>query len=190
LSNARNRLNGLNAVSADVDRKLEDQLVRRAELETLKAACDGLAEQMVDAQNKLVEVRGLQTRLVPLVAEINSLRTQIKTANERIGTIKYDETTIAEQQKRYAELVAASKGVQAEVVERTRQMQLLSEELARSSAIKDELLGELDACKAGSATPSVRFRPLKISSPARRGCSSSSRDAARRWPSARRSSPL
>jgi hypothetical protein len=60
------------------------------------------------------------------------LRTQIKTANERIGTIKYDETTIADQQKRYAELVAASKGVQAEVVERTRQMQLLSEELARA----------------------------------------------------------
>ena len=138
------RLNGLNAVSADVDRKLEDQLARRTELETLKASCDGLAEQMVDAQNKLVDVRALQTRLVPLVAEINVLRTQIKTAHERIGSVKYDETTITEQQKRYAELVAASKSVAAEVVERTRQMQTLSEELARSTGIKDELLGELD----------------------------------------------
>ena len=138
------RLNGLNAVSADVDRKLEDQLVRRAELETLKAACDGLAEQMVDAQNKLVDVHALQTRLVPLVAEINVLRTQIETAHERIASVKYDEATVAEQQKRYAELVVVSKAVAVDVAERARQMQILSEELARSSSIKDELLGELD----------------------------------------------
>ena len=31
------RLNSLNALSADVDRKLEEQLARRTELETLKA---------------------------------------------------------------------------------------------------------------------------------------------------------
>ena len=91
------RLNGLNAVSADVDTKLEDQLARRAELETLKAACDGLAEQMVDAQHKLEDVRALQARLVPLVGEINVLRTQIVTAHERIGSLKCDESTIAEQ---------------------------------------------------------------------------------------------
>src|SRR6185436_6976308 len=47
-------------------------------------------------------------------------------------------------QKRYAEPVAASRSVAAEVVERTRQMQALSEELARSTGIKDELLSELD----------------------------------------------
>src|SRR6185436_10209598 len=47
-------------------------------------------------------------------------------------------------QKRYAEPVAASRSVAVEVAERTRQMQTLSEELSRSTAIKDELLGELD----------------------------------------------
>ena len=38
----------------------------------------------------------------------------------------------------------ASRSVAADVAERTRQMQLLSEELARSSALKDEMLAELD----------------------------------------------
>ena len=61
-------------LSADVDRKLEEQLARRAELDTLKAACDGLAAQMVDAQHKLEAVRTLQTSLVPLVAEVNKLQ--------------------------------------------------------------------------------------------------------------------
>ena len=100
---------------------------------------------MVDAQHKLDDVRALQTRLVPLVAELNVLRTRNqhrRTSASR--SVKYDEATVAEQQKRYAELVAASKAVAADVAERTRQMQSLSEELARSSGIKDELLGELD----------------------------------------------
>src|SRR5207237_4239160 len=43
-----------------------------------------------------------------------------------------------------ADLVVASKGIATEVAERARQMQLLSEELARSTAMKDELLAELD----------------------------------------------
>ena len=48
---------------------------------------------------------------------------------------RYDEATIVDQQKRLAELVAASKAVAADVAERSRQMQVLSEDLARSSSI-------------------------------------------------------
>src|SRR5260370_40422719 len=78
------RLNSLNALSADVDRKLEDQLARRTELETLKAQCDGLAAQMVDAQHKLEAVRTLQAGLVPLVAEVAKLKTEIGAAERRL----------------------------------------------------------------------------------------------------------
>ena len=105
---------------------------------------DGLGEQMADAQLKLDAVRALQNRLVPLVAELNAVKTDITTAHGRIDGVKFDEATVAEQERRFVELVAASKGAVTEVNERTRQMQLLSEELARSAAIKDELLGELD----------------------------------------------
>ena len=138
------RLNGLNEVSAEVDRKLAEQLARRAELDTLKGASDGLAQQMADAQAKLDDVRALQQRLVPLVAELNALRTQIHIAQDRIATVKYDESTILDQQKRFEELVAASRTIATDAAERTRQMQALSEELGRSGAIKDELIAELD----------------------------------------------
>src|SRR5262249_10964115 len=123
--------------------KLQEQLARRAELDTLKTACDGLAQQMIDAQQKLESVRQLQQRLVPLVAELNALRTSIGTAHERINGVKFDEATVADQEKRLAELVSASKAVATEVAERARQMQTLSEELARSTAIKDQMLAEL-----------------------------------------------
>src|SRR5207247_6139 len=123
------RLNGLNALSGDVDQKLEQQLTRRAELETLKTDIDGLAQQMVDAQLKLDSVRQLQQRLVPLVAELNALKSDITTARDRLNGVKFDEATVAEQEKRFADLLAASKTVATEVAERTRQMHTLSEEL-------------------------------------------------------------
>jgi chromosome segregation ATPase len=131
------RLNGLNAVSSEVDQKLATQLARRAELDTLKVACDDLAAQMNAQQNFEESAR------VPVVAEFNALRTQIATAQDRIGSVKYDAETIIEQERRFAELVAASEGVAAEVAQRTHQMQTLSEELGRSTSLKDELLGEL-----------------------------------------------
>src|SRR5204862_8322910 len=69
---------------------------------------------------------------------------EISTAHQRIGTIAHDEATIADQQRRFAELVTQSKQVAAEVAERTRQMQALSEDIARSATLKDEMLTELD----------------------------------------------
>ncbi|HEV8346927.1 MAG TPA: hypothetical protein VGQ16_10155 [Vicinamibacterales bacterium] len=138
------RLNGLNALSADVDQKLEDQLARRTELETLKTGCDGVIAQMVDAQHKLEAVRALQNTLVPLVADVTELKAQITAAEGRLNSVQFTEAAVIDQEKRYAELVAASKAVATEVGERTRQMQGLAEELARSAKVKDELLVELD----------------------------------------------
>jgi chromosome segregation ATPase len=138
------RLDGLNTLSAEVDHKLTDQLARRNEFETLKTALDGAGEQTIDVQHKLQGVHALQTRLVPLVAELNALKKEIGTAQERIGGVKFDEATVAEQERRLAELVTASRTVATDVAERSRQMQGLSEELARTTAVKDELLAELD----------------------------------------------
>src|SRR6185436_19070280 len=138
------RLNGLNDLSADVDRKVEEQLLRRVELETLKAACDGLAAQMVDAQHKLDGVRALQTTLVPLIAEVTKLRADIGASEKRLDGSRFTEAVVIDEEKRYVDLVAVSRSVATEVSERTRQMQALAEELARSSKMKDEMLVELD----------------------------------------------
>src|SRR5215470_12891159 len=99
---------------------------------------------MADAQHKLDDVRALQQRLVPLVAELNTLRKEIKTAQERIDSVKVDKDTITAQTARFGELVEASRDIASDVAERTRQMQALSEELIRSTSVKDELMSELD----------------------------------------------
>ena len=104
------RLDGLNAISAEVDRKLEEQLARRVELDTLKVACEGMAAQLVDAQHQLEDVRTLGRTLVPLVADVNQLRTDVSATAEQVSSVKYDEATIAEQQKRLVELVTAMGG--------------------------------------------------------------------------------
>src|SRR6202040_4063254 len=114
------RLNGLNA---DVDRKLEEQRARRVELEATTAACDALGAELVDAQHKLEAVRGLQRRLVPLVAEVKAVKAEIAAAHDRIHAVKLDGQTIAAQEKRLAELLAASASAAADVAECTRQME-------------------------------------------------------------------
>src|SRR6185436_18507921 len=58
--------------------------------------------------------------------------------------VKFTEAAALEQEKRYVDLVAASRVVTLEVAERTRQMQTLSEDLGRSAKMKDEMLVELD----------------------------------------------
>ena len=138
------RLDGLNTLSSDIDLKLGHQLARRAELETLKAACDGLAEQMTNTQHQLEAIRALQHTLVPLVGEVGKLKTEISAAEMRLDGTKFNESAIIEQEKRYVELVAASRAVATDVAERSRQMQALGEELARSATLKDEMLAELD----------------------------------------------
>src|SRR6185436_18565516 len=99
---------------------------------------------MVDAQHKLDAVRALQTSLVPLVAEVTKLKGEISAAEKRLDGTKFNEAAVVEQEKRYVELVEASKAVANEVAERARQMQALAEELARSSKVKDEMLVEID----------------------------------------------
>src|SRR5205814_3377820 len=42
VENVESRLNGLSTLSREVDQKVEAQLARRAELEAVRTACDGL----------------------------------------------------------------------------------------------------------------------------------------------------
>ena len=142
------RLNGLNALSGEVDAKLKDQLERRAELDTLKTALDGVAEQMVDSQHKLEAVKKLEMSLVPLVAEVNRLRSDIGSSSERMDAIKFTEAAALDEEKRYVDLVASSRTIADQVAEHSRQMQALGEELARSTKMKDEMIAELDRVQA------------------------------------------
>jgi twitching motility protein PilT len=98
----------------------------------------------VGAQQELNGVRALHATLAPLAGEVTRLRADISAAEVRLAGAKFNEGAIVEQEKRYTELAAAGKTAAKEVAERSRQMQALTEELARSVKVKDEILVELD----------------------------------------------
>src|SRR5262249_54403355 len=132
------RLDALSKLSSDIDLKVQDQLNRRADVEALRAACDSLTAQLVDAELKLQGVRALQVRLVPLVGELNGLRREIEGVGEQIDQVRLDETAVVEQERRLVELVAAGRRVASAVAERSRQIQGLSEGLVRGKTSKHE----------------------------------------------------
>jgi chromosome segregation ATPase len=135
-------------LSGDVDRKLQEQIARRAELDALKSALDGVAEQVVDSQHKLDSVKKLQTTLVPLVAEVNKLRSDITAVGERLSAVKFTEGAAVEQEKRYTDLVASSRTIAEQVAEHSRRMHALGEELARSTKMKDEMIADIERVQA------------------------------------------
>ena len=138
------RLNGLNTLSTEIDRRLEQQLERRNDFDILKTASDGVAAQIVDAQHKLEALNALQTRFLPLVEQVRALKIDIDSTRSRLEEMKPDGAAVAEQEARFAELVATSRILGTELAERTHNMQALAEELARSDNLKDMLLSELD----------------------------------------------
>lgn len=138
------RLNGLNTLSTEIDRRLEQQLERRSDFDRLQTASDGVVAQIVDAHHQLEALNALQTRFVPLVEQVHALKIDIDSTRSRLEEIKPDGAAVAEQERRFAELMASSRILGTELAERTHHMQALAEELTRSGNLKDVLLSELD----------------------------------------------
>ncbi len=137
------RVNGLHVVTTDVERKLADQLQRRAEMESLKGLCDTLATQVVDAQQKLDGVTAQQSRLLPINGQVAALMHTLEKSQQLVEAIKKDDAAVHEQQARFAELVEQGKALSAQTTERLKQVQAVSDDLGRAAALKEEVLTEL-----------------------------------------------
>src|SRR5262249_37318975 len=137
------RLNALTLLTGEVDRKLDEQIGRRAEVEGLKSQIDGVGIDVADARQKLEGVSELQKQLLPLTSQLSALKNEMEKAHARFVAAQQDEATLAEQEKRLAGMLAASRGHADEATERQKQAQGLAEEIGRSAVIKDELVQEL-----------------------------------------------
>ena len=137
------RLNGLNTLSADVDGQMQEQLGRRAEIESLKSLCDGLAIQVTDARQQVDGIGATQQKLLPLTTQVADLKGQVGRTAAAFREVKRDEASISSQEKRLAELVDQSRAVAADVEARMAQVQELSAELIAGATTKDELVDEL-----------------------------------------------
>jgi chromosome segregation protein len=142
------RINGLNNIMTEVERKLSDQIARRGELDTLKNQIDTLGAQTVDAQQKLESVNVLQDKLLPMTSQLATLKTDVDKAFSNLKAVQREDGVLDEQEKRLTVLVESTRAMSNEVAERQRQIQSVSEELTRGAAIKEELITELAGVQA------------------------------------------
>lgn len=144
VDNVEARLNGLHTLSTEVDGRLAQQLAARSDLEILKMASDGLAAQISDAQQKIEAVTAVQARFLPLVEQVRTLRIDIDSTRTRLAEMKPDDAAAADQERRFAELMATSRVLESELAERKHDMKALAEELARSDKVREVSRQELE----------------------------------------------
>ena len=137
------RIGTLNSLSQEIDGRLKEQLERRAELDALRTLLDGVGIQAVDAHQKLQAVGAAQSALLPIGERVASMQAEIEHLNARLKTAQQAGAEVAEQEKRFTELVSTGRTLSTDVAERTRQLQGLLEELKRAASVKDELAADL-----------------------------------------------
>jgi chromosome segregation ATPase len=138
------RLNGLNTLSTEIDRRLQQQLERRTDFEILQNASDSLIVQISDAHHKLEALDAFRARFLPLIEQVRALETDIDSTRTRLEQIKPDEAAVTEQARRFAELLASSSALGTELADRKHHMQALSEELTRADNLRMLLEKELE----------------------------------------------
>jgi len=82
------RVGNLQAVVADVERRLSAQLSRRSEVESLKVLADALVEQMVQAHQRLEDVAAVQQRLLPVAAQAAALAGTLEASQQAMSTFE------------------------------------------------------------------------------------------------------
>ena len=137
------RLGLLDELSGAIDQRLEVQIGRRSEIEKVKNLCDGLSLQITDIQQKLDGVSAQQHKLVPITAKVTALNGQLTKVHTLFKETRKSEEEVREQERRLNELMTATRTVASDVEERLKQARGLTGELARSAAIKDELIEEI-----------------------------------------------
>jgi chromosome segregation ATPase len=144
VENIEARLNGLNTLTTDIDRRLAQQVEARSDFEILKTMSDGISAQIADAHHKLDALNALQARFLPLFEQVRILRIDIDSTRTQVGEIKPDEAMVAEQERRFAELVETSRVLAAQLAERKNELQALADALARSDNLNETLQRHLE----------------------------------------------
>jgi len=151
------RLDALTTTTVEVDQKLEQQIMRRAELDALRSQADGVAIQVADARQKLEAVSAIQQQLLPLTTQLAALTEQLETAQARFLAAQKDEATLGEQERRLSALDERSRLASSEIAARLSEVQALSQELQHSVSVKNELVEELAGVQARQNDVAMQF---------------------------------
>ena len=137
------RLSELHQLSGDIDGKLAAQLSRRAELDGIQIACDGLSARLTDAQHAFTILLATQTKLTALPEQISALETAIRDTAHRVQGLQQDEEALTAQERRFTTLNDSALVLASDLAERIDHLRGLQTELANTTALKAQLCDEL-----------------------------------------------
>ena len=172
----KSRLSTLNDLSGDIDHRLAAQVRRQADLEQARVACDGLAAQITDAQQKLAALESAQARLASLPGQMADIQASLADARQSAAAIQYEQDAVVEHKRHLAEIHESAAALFADLAGRFDAVQ----------AVQIQLCG-----RRGSRTTSIAIWRRSRASSARRSsgtrkpnrCSSSATPAGSRWTS-------
>ena len=151
------RLNGLHTLNTEVGRRMEEQLVRRADLEGIRTRTDEISAHISDAHQKLGAIRTAQEQLPAMLECAATLGRDIEQLETRMNGLKRSETDLADQEQRLDALVAASRDQHVAIAERTTHLEALADELNRGSLLRNELIADLSRVQAQHQETAVRM---------------------------------
>jgi DNA repair exonuclease SbcCD ATPase subunit len=142
------RLHGLHTLNTEVGRRMEEQLGRRAELESLRIRTDEISAHLGDAHQKLDAIREAQERVPAILESADILGRDIEQLEQRLNGLRRSDTDLADQEQRLDVLVAASREHYAAIDDRTTHLEGLTQELNRAGLLRNELAADLSRVQA------------------------------------------
>jgi DNA repair exonuclease SbcCD ATPase subunit len=137
------RLGELHALCVEVERKLETQLARHAEIEGVRIACDGLSTRLTDAQHMYATLADAQSRLAPIPDQISQLETDLRATGSRLDALRQDDDAIDAQDRRLRALNDSAGALTHDLAGRLDALRGLQAELAQASALKVQVCDAL-----------------------------------------------
>ncbi len=139
----QSRLSTLHDLSGDIDHRLAAQVDRQADLEQARIACDGLAAQITDAQQKLAALEGAQARLASLPDQMAEIQASLADARQSAATIQHEQDAVVEHKRHLAEIHESAAALFADLGGRFEALQSVHVQLARAEGLKDDLYRHL-----------------------------------------------
>jgi chromosome segregation ATPase len=136
------RLNLLNDLSRDIDHRAEQQLARRAELESMRVAQQGLAQQLSEVQRLVTSLQGSKV-LTTMDGRLAGLEQRLEAFESRLPGFEAIERSITDSEKRALGLAEKVDQLGARVETQNERLGVLNQEVERVNDRRKDWLQEV-----------------------------------------------
>ena len=137
------RLSELHQLSGEIDGKLATQLSRRAELDSVQIACDGLSARLTDAQHAFTTLLATQTKLTAIPEQISALEAAIREPHTACKACSRTRRRSRRRNVVSSPSTTRPSVLASDLAEHIDLLRGLQTELANTAALKAQLCDEL-----------------------------------------------